>query len=432
MGETTPPPENLPGSATQEREDGFPKVFNMTSNSFTRGGIHSGSDSPKSETTPEPSKPTKPEPEMTDEPPKRETKKDRRARLAKAAAEAQAAAEAKATTETNAAAKAKDAAEAEAKAASEAQAASEAKAAAEAKSASEVKAATVEAEAKKVIPPEAAAPFTPEVAPEDTPEKMETETTPEMADKDKPKATEPATAAMETAESGKPSVASKKVSKAIPVEIINISVPKMSRAVFSAVAEPEPIKPRVLVASVPEVINLTPVKPMQVETVAAVQPVVVEEICIDEPQLLVHDVQVEQVSSDEHAKATVETVSPAEVPSQPEASPAAEMTEAELYKKDIGKVAEKLVTKAKIKKVKTKKAVLRKSSTSEAATEDILTTTETVPAEASSGPKARKRPLEDATIDWTTEGQRKLLVRSCLTILIAVLLVTALAYFLIN
>ena len=430
MGETTPPPENLPGSATQEREDGFPKVFNMTSNSFTRGGIHSGSDSPKSETTPEPSKPTKPEPEMTDEPPKRETKKDRRARLAKAAAEAQAAAEAKATAETNAAAKAKDAAEAEAKAASEAQAASEAKAAAEAKAASEVKAATVEAEAKKVIPPEAAAPFTPEVAPEDTPEKMETESTYPTADKPKP--TEPTTAAMETAESGKPSVASKKVSKAIPVEIINISVPKMSRAVFSAVAEPEPIKPRVLVASVPEVINLTPVKPMLVETVAADQPVVVEEICIDQPELQVRDVQVEQVSSDEHAKATVETVSPAEVPSQPEASPAAEMTEAELYKKDIGKVAEKLVTKAKIKKVKTKKAVLRKSSTSEAATEDILTSTETVPLEASSGPKARKRPLEDATIDWTTEGQRKLLVRSCLTILIAVLLVTALAYFLIN
>ena len=430
MGETTPPPENLPGSATQEREDGFPKVFNMTSNSFTRGGIHSGSDSPKSETTPEPSKPTKPEPEMTDEPPKRETKKDRRARLAKAAAEAQAAAEAKATTETNAAAKAKDAAEAEAKAASEAQAASEAKAAAEAKAASEVKAATVEAEAKKVIPPEAAAPFTPEVAPEDTPEKMETETTSPTADKPKP--TEPTTAAMENAESGKPSVASKKVSKAIPVEIINISVPKMSRAAFSAVAEPEPIKPRVLVESVPEVINLTPVKPMLVETVAADQPVVVEEICIDQPELQVRDVQVEQVSSDEHAKATVETVSPAEVPSQPEASPAAEMTEAELYKKDIGKVAEKLVTKAKIKKVKTKKAVLRKSSTSEAATEDILTTTETVPSEASSGPKARKRPLEDATIDWTTEGQRKLLVRSCLTILIAVLLVTALAYFLIN
>jgi hypothetical protein len=42
IGETTPPPENFRESPPRgpEKDDGFPKVFNMTSNMFTKGGIH--------------------------------------------------------------------------------------------------------------------------------------------------------------------------------------------------------------------------------------------------------------------------------------------------------------------------------------------------------------------------------------------------------
>ena len=46
MGETTPPPESFDLSQP-EQDDGFPKVFNMTSNSFTRGGLHTGQSSPE-------------------------------------------------------------------------------------------------------------------------------------------------------------------------------------------------------------------------------------------------------------------------------------------------------------------------------------------------------------------------------------------------
>jgi len=38
IGETTPPPESQP-YGQPDVDDGFPKVFNMTTNSFTVGGI---------------------------------------------------------------------------------------------------------------------------------------------------------------------------------------------------------------------------------------------------------------------------------------------------------------------------------------------------------------------------------------------------------
>lgn len=38
MGETTPPPDSPP-LKRQAKDDGFPKVYNMTSNAFTVGGI---------------------------------------------------------------------------------------------------------------------------------------------------------------------------------------------------------------------------------------------------------------------------------------------------------------------------------------------------------------------------------------------------------
>ena len=92
----------------------------------------------------------------------------------------------------------------------------------------------------------------------------------------------------------------------------------------------------------------------------------------------------------------------------------------------------------KIKKIKTKQAVIRKSSISDPDLDRVDSPEEKenkeVPHhdETMLGSKARKRPLEDASLDWTTEGQSKLMLKCSMTIILLVFIIACLAYFLLN
>jgi hypothetical protein len=198
-----------------------------------------------------------------------------------------------------------------------------------------------------------------------------------------------------------------KVSAPFAVDIVDIEPVSMSQAVPVPVVTAEPVKPvQISVVSMPEVIEMRPGvrQTAKIEAVVVDRPVAAEEVHLGHPE-----VKIDLVSED----------------------PISPVSEAELHRKDIGKVAEKLVTKAKIKKLKTKKAVLRKSSESADESTGVDDGKEKLTGDPASGPKARKRPLQDATSDWTTEGQAKLLLRCCLTVLLA-FTIASLAYYLIH
>ena len=247
------------------------------------------------------------------------------------------------------------------------------------------------------------------------PVKPETEadSKPEMKEKVEKMDTEPATNVAEKPAESKPNSASKFDRANLqthPIELIEIEPVKMSQAVPFNVIQIEPVKPVEIFDFVPEVVEIRAAEPQHVKPVDVDQPIVAEEVKLDKPEI-----RVPLTAEDK-----VESVS--------------ELTEAELKRTDIGKVAEKLVTKAKIKKIKTKSAVRRKSSASEAMEDATLEEVKEnlISNETLSGPKARKRPLEDATSDWTTEGQKALLLKTCLTVLLVAFIVATLAYFIIN
>ena len=374
IGETTPPPDSdYPSAPPPPKDDGFPKVFNMTSNTFTKGGLASDTPPKKREETPPP--PTAEEPKVESEPPKqRETKKQRREKLAKAAAKTEAMPESKPGPSGTEPAKRPEKDESE------------------------------RVETSKEDPLQSMEPEPVKLAQKEEPiERMESEPV-------KPAAPQ-----------------------SVPVEVIETGPVRMSQAIPVETIESEPVKPVEVVVTKPEpvsVVELEPVKVHRAETVVLsepVTPVMIEEVkvvVVDHEEPLSSSVQPEtQVTTDELTNS---------------------MSEAELNKRDIGKVAEKLVTKSKIKKIKTKKAVLRKSSIASETT--LETENQTLDDDGKEnrseqqlngddvapGSKARKRPLEDATADWTTEGQTHiLLLKCCLTILLAFIIAT-LAYFIIH
>ena len=385
IGETTPPPDIY----SNDKDDGFPKVFNMTSNTFTKGGL--ACDEAKKLEAEQQQKLKEQQQQqqqqqdesVESEPPKRETKKQRKAKLAKTSET-----KTEKTTETIITEPAK------------------------------------QTESEKVKNPEPKTHEKVESEPvlstksDEVEQHMETEPAypgedhrevkPESGNNMKPEIVNDSTAEMEAEEiktSKEKPVKQVYTSRSVPVEVVESKPAQPSLVIPVEIVEPELIKPVEIVQKVPgpvEQIDLEPAKVLKTETVQLDSPVVAEEVKPDREE--------QQVN---------------------------EMSEAELNKKDIGKVAEKLTSKAKIKKIKSKKAVLRKTSVSESSFEDqqILEDEKENMSngldDSSLGSKARKRPLEDATADWTTEGQPNVLLRCCLTILLA-FIIAGLAYFLIH
>lgn len=190
----------------------------------------------------------------------------------------------------------------------------------------------------------------------------------------------------------------------IPVEIVGIEPVNFSKPEPVTVNQPEPVKPVEIKTAPVIVIELEPAQMSRVESIVIPKPVIIEEVS-------------------EH---------------KPDDEPASLFSEAELNKKDIGKVTEKLVNKAKIKKIKTKQAVTGRPSISDPSINVVDSAEEKEKMEVEHheetilGSKARKRPLEDASLDWTTEGQRKLMLKCSMTIILLVFIIACLAYSLLN